>query len=165
MSRALQHGDIPFKAVIALSSLTLLALMVGVGVMLWLRSEPTRAQMGWSFITQTTWNPVGEVFGAVPFIVGTLATSLVAVLIALPLGLGISIFLAELCPPQLRTVHRLHGRTAGGDPQRGVWRVGHLCLYPAIRHAAGHLADEHLGHGRAALSRPVLWRQLASPPG
>jgi phosphate transport system permease protein len=71
--------------------------------MLWLRSEPTRAQMGWSFITHTTWNPVGEVFGAMPFIVGTLATSLVAVLIALPLGLGISIFLAELCPPQVRT--------------------------------------------------------------
>jgi phosphate transport system permease protein len=103
VGRALQHGDIPFKVVIALSSLTLLALMVGVGVMLWLRSGPTRAQMGWSFITHTTWNPVGEVFGAMPFIVGTLATSLIAVLIALPLGLGISIFLAELCPPQART--------------------------------------------------------------
>jgi phosphate transport system permease protein len=103
VSRALQHGDIPFKVVIALSSLSLLALMVGVGVMLWLRSEPTRAQAGWSFVTQTTWNPVSEAFGAMPFIVGTLATSLVAVLIALPLGLGISIFLAELCPPQLRT--------------------------------------------------------------
>jgi len=86
LGRALQHGDIPFKVVIALSSVTLLALMVGVGVMLWLRSEPTRAQVGWTFITQTTWNPVGQVFGAAPFIVGTLATSLVAVLIAVPLG-------------------------------------------------------------------------------
>ena len=94
LGRVLQHGDVPFKIVIALSSLTLLALMLGVGVMLWLRSEPTRAQIGWSFITQTTWNPTGEVFGALPFIAGTLATSLVAVLIALPLGLGISIFLA-----------------------------------------------------------------------
>jgi phosphate transport system permease protein len=103
LQRTLQHGDIPFKAVLALSSATLLMLMVGVGVMLWLRSEPTRAAVGWSFITQTTWNPVGQVFGAAPFIVGTLVTSLVAVLIALPLGLGISIFLAELCPPQVRT--------------------------------------------------------------
>jgi phosphate transport system permease protein len=103
LGRALQHGDIPFKTLIVLSSLSLLLLMGGVGVMLWLRSEPTRTQVGWKFITQTTWNPVGQVFGAMPFIVGTLATSLVAVLIALPLGLGISIFLAELCPPQLRT--------------------------------------------------------------
>ena len=70
LGRVLQHGDVPFKIVIALSSLTLLALMLGVGVMLWLRSEPTRAQAGWSFITRTTWNPVGEVFGALPFIVG-----------------------------------------------------------------------------------------------
>jgi len=99
----LQHGDLPFKIVIILSSLSLLGLMAGVGVMLWLRSEPTRAQAGWSFITQTTWNPVGEVFGAAPFIVGTLATSFIAVLIALPLSLGIAIFLAELCPLQLRT--------------------------------------------------------------
>ena len=104
LSRALQHGDIPFKVVIALSSLSLLALMASVGVMLWLRSDPTRAADGWSFITTTTWNPVGEVFGAAPFIVGTLTTSLVAVLIALPLGLGIAIFLAELCPIQLRTL-------------------------------------------------------------
>ncbi len=104
LSHALQHGDILFKVVIALSSAALLALMVGVGVMLWLRSEPTRAQAGWSFVTRATWNPVGQVFGALPFIVGTLVTSLVAVLIAMPLGLGISIFLAELCPPQSRTL-------------------------------------------------------------
>ena len=47
LQRTLQHGDIPFKAVLALSSATLLMLMVGVGVMLWLRSEPTRAAVGW----------------------------------------------------------------------------------------------------------------------
>jgi phosphate transport system permease protein len=115
LGRALQHGDIPFKILIALSSLSLLALMAGVGVMLWLNSEPARARTGLSFITQATWNPVGEVFGAAPFIVGTLVTSLVAVLIALPLGLGISIFLAELCPSQLRT---LIGFMVGAQPGR-----------------------------------------------
>jgi len=98
------RGDIPFKTVIILSSLSLLGLMVGVGVMLWLRSGPTRETAGWSFVTLNQWNPVGEVFGALPFIVGTLTTSLAAVLIALPLGLGIAVFLAELCPLQLRTV-------------------------------------------------------------
>ena len=104
VARALQHGDVPFRAVVILSSLTILGLMAGVGVMLWLLSEPTRAAAGWSFVTSKDWNPVGEVFGAAPFIVGTLTTSLTALIIAFPLGLGIAIFLSELCPVRFRTV-------------------------------------------------------------
>lgn len=104
IGRALQHGDIPFKGALALSSLSLFGLMIGVGVMLWLRSGPTRASAGFSFITATVWNPVGEQFGAAPFIIGTLTTSLFALIIAFPLGLFIAIFLAELCPPALRDI-------------------------------------------------------------
>ncbi len=85
-----------------MAAISLLGLMVGVGLMLWLRSAPTRAQMGWAFITASVWNPVGEEFGALPFIAGTLTTSLVALLIAFPLGLCIAIFLAEMCPAKLR---------------------------------------------------------------
>ena len=78
--RALQHGDIPYRGVIALSALTILGLVVGVGVMLWIYSEPTRIAAGWSFVAETEWNPVREVFGAAPFILGTLNTSLVALI-------------------------------------------------------------------------------------
>lgn len=102
--RALQYGDIPFKGVLALSALSLLGLLVGVGVMLWLRSAPMRAYAGFSFITATVWNPVGEQFGAAPFIIGTLTTSFLALVIAFPLGLFIAIFLAELCPAGLRSI-------------------------------------------------------------
>ncbi len=146
LERALQHGDIPFKAVIALSSVTLLALMVGVGVMLWLRSEPTRAAVGWSFITQTTWNPVGQVFGAAPFIVGTLVTSLVAVLIALPLGLGISIFLAELCPPQLRTFIGFMVELLAAIPSvvYGAWGI--FVFIPQVVTPLGNALMNTLGH-------------------
>ena len=104
LGRALQHGDIVFRIAIAVASLSLLGLVVGVGLMLWLRSGPTRAATGWSFISATEWNPVGEVFGAAPFVLGTLTTSLVALAMAFPLGLGIAIFLAELCPLQLRAM-------------------------------------------------------------
>jgi phosphate transport system permease protein len=104
VARALHHGDIPFKTVIIVSALCILGLVVGAGGMLWLRSEPTRVAVGWSFVTLKGWNPVGEVFGAAPFIVGTLTTSLMALIIAFPLGLGIAIFLAELCPVRWRTV-------------------------------------------------------------
>ena len=102
--RALQHGDIPYRGVIALSALAILGLVVGVGVMLWIYSEPTRIAAGWSFVAETEWNPVREVFGAAPFILGTLNTSLVALIVAFPLGLGVAVFLAELCPIRLRTL-------------------------------------------------------------
>jgi phosphate transport system permease protein len=101
--RALKHGDIPFSAAIAAAALTLLGLILGVALMLWLRSAETRAAEGWSFITGTTWNPVNEQFGAAPFVVGTLITSAVALVIAFPLGLAVAIFLAELCPVRLRS--------------------------------------------------------------
>jgi phosphate transport system permease protein len=102
IGRALQHGDIPYKAIIFLAALCVIGLMIGVGVMLWIASGVTRDANGFSFITMTEWNPVAGTFGAMPFIAGTLSTSFVALVIAVPLGLGIAIFLAELCPPRLR---------------------------------------------------------------
>ena len=104
LSRTLRHGDIPFKGALALSSLSLFGLMIGVGLMLWLRSGLMRANAGLSFITATVWNPVEEQFGAAPFMIGTLTTSLLALIIAFPLGLFIAIFLAELCPLGLRGI-------------------------------------------------------------
>jgi len=58
----------------------------------------TRAKFGWKFLTGTTWDPVALEFGALPFIYGTLVTSALALIIGVPLGVGASIFLAELAP-------------------------------------------------------------------
>src|SRR5438132_10320466 len=82
IGRMLQHGDIPFKTIITLAALTVLGLMLGVGVMLWLASSVTRTTFGLSFATSSEWNPVAGQFGALPFIVGTLSTSLVALVLA-----------------------------------------------------------------------------------
>ena len=54
-----------------------------------------------SFLFTPTWDPVSDQFGALPFIYGTVVTSVVALLIAVPLGVGAAIFLAELAPPQV----------------------------------------------------------------
>ncbi len=102
IGRALQHGDIPYKGIVILASLTVLGLMIGVGVMLWIASGVTRDSGGLGFIAATDWNPVSGVFGALPFIAGTLSTSLIALVVAVPFGLGVAIFLAELCPARLR---------------------------------------------------------------
>src|ERR1700728_2307548 len=68
---------------------------------LWIHSGPSRAKFGFSFLTGKVWDPVAEQFGALPFIYGTVLTSLIALLISVPLGVGAAIFLAELAPPQL----------------------------------------------------------------
>ena len=106
LSRLFQHGDRPWRGVIILISALVIILMLSVGGMLWVKSAGARSAFGWSFLTPTAnpnWDPVNNHFQAWPFLFGTLLTSLFAIIFALPIGLGIAIFLAELCPAWLRT--------------------------------------------------------------
>jgi len=101
-----QHGDLLWRAILVLISILVLALMLSIGWMLWQSSSNARTIFGLSFLLPTTdasWDPVNNLFQAWPFIYGTLLTSLVALMMALPVSLGIAIFLAELCPDWLRT--------------------------------------------------------------
>src|SRR5689334_3547482 len=68
---------------------------------LWIHSAEARHRFGWNFLVTSTWDPVAGEFGALPFIYGTLVTSAVALVLAVPLGVGGAIFLAELAPPKL----------------------------------------------------------------
>ncbi|HJY88343.1 MAG TPA: phosphate ABC transporter permease subunit PstC [Candidatus Acidoferrales bacterium] len=68
---------------------------------LWVNSALARHKFGWAFLWTRVWDPIFENFGALPFLYGTLITSAVALIIAVPLGLGAAIFLAELAPPWL----------------------------------------------------------------
>ena len=68
---------------------------------LWKTSTPSQAKFGWKFLVGTNWDPVAEDFGALPFIYGTVLTSLLALLITVPLGLAAAVFLSELAPPKL----------------------------------------------------------------
>jgi phosphate transport system permease protein len=64
-------------------------------------SALARARFGWRFLAGTVWDPVALQFGALPFIYGTLVTSAVALVVGIPIGIGASIFLAELAPPRV----------------------------------------------------------------
>jgi len=66
---------------------------------LWLHSAPSRHKFGFGFLIGTDWDPVQGIFGALPYIYGTVLTSVIAMVIAVPLGVGAAIFLAELAPP------------------------------------------------------------------
>ncbi len=94
--RRLRHGDVIFDALTLTAAALVLLTVLAIGLQLWQQSQFTREAFAWNLVFSADWNPSAEKFGALPFIYGTLQTSLVALLIALPLGLGIAIFLAEL---------------------------------------------------------------------
>ena len=89
-----------------LVSILVMLLVLSIGWMLWQTSVDARTTFGLNFLTPTadaSWDPVNDHFQAWPFIYGTLLTAFVAILLAIPISLGIAIFLSELCPAWLRT--------------------------------------------------------------
>jgi len=156
LARLLRHGDIPFKLIIWLSSFLVLALMIGFGVMLWMTSGETRAAYGTDFVFGTEWNPPGDIFGAIPFIVGTLATSLIALLIAVPLGVAIAIFLSELCPPRLRRPLGLMVEMLAAIPSvvYGMWGI--FILIPTVVQPIGDFLSATFGDQIALFEGPFF---------
>ncbi len=99
--RRLRAGDLVAHGItftFAASILLIAALLV---IELFGQSGLSRAKFGWSFFTGSTWDPVAGDFGALPFIYGTLVTSFLALVIAVPLGLGAAIFLSEMAPQRV----------------------------------------------------------------
>ena len=95
-------ADRLFYGLTAFFAFLIMALAVLTAFTLWQASGASIHKMGWSFLTSSDWDPVNEVFGSVPFVYGTIVSSFLALLIALPFGLGISLFLTELAPQSLR---------------------------------------------------------------
>jgi len=95
-------GDLIFRGLTAGFAAGVALLFLALLVVLWHESRPSIEQFGFSFLTSRDWNPVTEKFGAVIPIVGTLVSTLLALLFAIPLSLGIALFLAELAPHWLR---------------------------------------------------------------
>ena len=90
------------------------------------QSAPTRHKFGFAFLFTTTWDPVTEQFGALPFVYGTVVTSVLALLISVPLGLGAAIFLAELAPAAHLQRADVSDRASGGDSKRHLRPAGPL---------------------------------------
>ena len=84
---------------------------------------PAFKAFGFSFITSSAWDPTGDKFGALPSIYGTLVTSIIAMVIAVPVGIGIAIFLTELCPRPLRRTIGIAIELLAGIPSiiYGIW--------------------------------------------
>jgi phosphate transport system permease protein len=98
------NGDYLFQILVALLAASAALILVITGYTLVSGSLPVLEQFGLRFFTGTSWNPVEgrEVFGALPYLLGTLATSVIALLISVPLSIGIAIFLVEMAPRSVR---------------------------------------------------------------
>ncbi|HUI55192.1 MAG TPA: phosphate ABC transporter permease subunit PstC [Bryobacteraceae bacterium] len=100
-TRNSQTGDIIARLVVLMFAVSLLAITGLLVVELYIRAAPAREKLGWGFLTSVAWNPVTEEFGALPFLYGTAVTSLVGMLISVPLGVGAAMFLSELAPARI----------------------------------------------------------------
>jgi phosphate transport system permease protein len=96
-----QTGDQIARFTALLFAISLLAIALLLVFQLFVRSGPAREKLGFGFLFSSEWNPVTDEFGALPFLYGTVVTSLVAMLISVPLGLGAAIFLSELAPARV----------------------------------------------------------------
>lgn len=97
-----KQGDMIFGALVKLAALIVLLLLGGIIVSLIFSSWPSIQKFGFSFLWNKTWDAPNEEFGALVPIYGTLVTSLIALIIAVPVSFGIALFLTELSPGWLR---------------------------------------------------------------
>jgi phosphate transport system permease protein len=121
--RRLRFGDILFRAITRTAAIAVLLLLGGVIVALISGSLPAFRAYGFEFLTTEVWNPVTEKFGALAPIYGTIVTSLIAMLIAVPVGLMVAFFLTELCPMMLRRPIGIAIELLAGIPSiiYGIW--------------------------------------------
>jgi len=127
-------GEGLFKNSVRLSSLLLILIFVGILITLLAYSIPAIRAFGAGFITSSEWNPVTKQFGAWPPIVGTLVSSLVALVIAVPVSFGIAVFVNEVAPRSIRGVVARAVELMAGIPSiiYGMWGLFVLAPYMAL---------------------------------
>lgn len=160
LASATHHGDRIFWAVTLLFALVVVGLVVAVGVVTFNGSAEARARFGFGFLLDPEWNPVASDlnpahFGAWPAVYGTLASSAIAVLVAGPVGVGIGIFLAELCPLRLRTPLSFMVELLAAIPSviYGLWGVA--VFAPFFLNSVAIPVSDALGDSLPLLAGPV----------
>jgi len=156
--RRFRIGDITCKTITQISAITVLALLAGVIAALVHGSLPAWRAFGLDFLITEKWNPVTEKFGALAPIYGTIVTSTIAMIIGVPISLGIAIFLTEICPERLKRTIGTAIELLAGIPSiiYGIW--GLFVFAPWFQaHVQPFLIDTFA-------DVPVLNQLFAGPP-
>jgi len=154
----LRLSDAVFRNLTRIAAIGVLLLLSGVIVSLMAGSLPAIRTFGLGFLVSERWNPVTENFGALPAIYGTVLTSAIAMLIAVPVGLMIAFFLTELCPPWLRRPIGIAIELLAGIPSiiYGIW--GLFVFAPFLQGTLQPFLIHTLGNV------PVVAPLFAGPP-
>jgi phosphate transport system permease protein len=157
---AFKLGDVTFYWITRLSAISVLLILGGIIVSLIIGALPAIKAFGFAFLWTQRWAPEADppVLGALGPIYGTLVTSFIAMLIAIPVGLGIAIFLTELCPQWLRRPIGIAIELLAGIPSiiYGMW--GFFVLGPFLAYTFQPFMIDTFG------SVPVLGVIFGGPP-
>jgi phosphate transport system permease protein len=144
--RTASRGDTAYRLLLTALALLLPLLLTVIVGELAVGAWPALKKFGLGFLFNSTWDPVSGEFGALPLIFGTLYSSLVALVIAVPLALGVAIFLTEFAPRRLRTPVATMVELLAGVPSviYGLW--GMFVLIPLLRDVLWPIVRPVLGH-------------------
>ena len=131
--RASRIPDAVFAVIILLSAISVFAIVVLVAWELIDKSRLSLHQFGIGFFYGHDWDPVAGSFGAMPFIYGTLVSSFLALLIAVPLSIGVAVYVTEMCPQRLRAIISFLVELLAAIPSviYGLWGI--FVLAPLLR--------------------------------
>jgi phosphate transport system permease protein len=143
--RDTHSGDQIFHGVLKVIAWSVILLLIGIVFMLTKMAWPTLRQFGLHFFIADDWNPPMDIFGALPFIYGTVASSLIAILIAGPVSIGVALFLVELAPRRLAKLIGFLVEMLAAIPSvvYGLWGI--FILAPWMQHHVQPTLTLHLG--------------------
>ena len=139
-------GDSMAQALAFSCATLILAITVLLVWQLWSHSALAREKFGLGFLSTSVWNPVTEQFGALPFIYGTVVTSMLALLLAVPFGVGAAIFLAEMAPPKLSDGMTFLIELLAAVPSVIIGLIGILLLVPLLTTVVPPIKDAFGDH-------------------
>jgi phosphate transport system permease protein len=145
ISRHSGYSDKIFSNITVIFALVIVAILIGLVIILATDAMPAITRFGFSFFTSSTWDPVKEVFGALPAIYGTLLSSLIGLVIAVPISLGAAIFLVELSPKWLQGPASLIIEMLAAIPSVIIGLWGLFVLVPVVRNPIERWLGSHLG--------------------
>jgi len=138
-------GDKLFRSVLFIAAAVVLIIVGGMIAMMFYNSLPSIQRFGLSFLTGSEWNPAMDKYGALPFVYGTVVSSLMALLISVPISLGVAVYLTEQAPGRVARPIAFLVELLAAIPSvvYGLWGI--FVLAPFIREYLGAFLQEYLG--------------------
>jgi phosphate transport system permease protein len=170
--REVNWGDFVFRRSTALLAALVVAALAAMAIAMIQGSWLALGKFGFGFVVSSVWDPVRDVYGALPFIYGTIASSLLALLLAVPISMGVAIFLSELAPNWLRGVVGFLVELLAAVPSvvYGLWGI--FVLAPWLRSSVEPLLARTLGflpffqgaqHGFGLLAGGIILAIMVTP--